>query len=209
MDVTFDRHRHHNTTQHWHMQITCSMLQPSYQVSKQHNSLGHVLRAKVHTISSVSTSHYGSLLYLTDPILFRHWHVWAQKLQTEQSAFQTKTPNDKRHHSAERAWFGALSLCLLALGSGRLSVAKCCSLSEHFSPGGLICAHFQNRVAGDESAAPRNLPSIPDTRAPFSPSYPEYLLSCGIKLTTCQLRSNKVFHFFLSYGDTNKFLVDQ
>ncbi len=174
--------------------MTCP-LQPSYQVSKQHNSLGHVLRAKVHTELAVNFP-LQQLVILNRSLFLRHWHVWAQKLQTEQSAFQTKTPNDKGHRSAERAWLGALSLCLLVFGSSRQSVAKCCSLSEHFPPGGLPCSHLLSCVAREESRAPRNQPSIPDTRAQFSPSYSQHLLSCGIKLSTWKLCS---YEFMESY----------
>lgn len=182
--------------------MTC-LLQPPYQVSKQHNRLGHILRAKAHTELAVNFP-LQQLVILNRSLFLRHWHVWAQKLQTEQSAFQTKTPNDKRHRGAERAWLGALSLCLLVFGSSRQSAAKCCSLSEHFSPGGLPCSHLQGRVAGDESRAPRNQPSIPDTRAQFSPSYPQHLLSCGIKRRTWKLCSYKVTEsltIFLPHGD--------
>lgn len=49
----------------------------------------------------------------------------------------------------------AFSLCPLAFGSSWPSVARCYSLSEHFSPGGLPYC-----VAGDEIRVPRKQPSI-------------------------------------------------
>ena len=114
------------------------------------------------------------LVTLNRSFSLRRWHVWAQKLQTEQSAFQTITPQmTKRHCSVESVWLGVFLLCLLtfwqrsavcgwmlftqwALFSWRASLR---SLTE-------LCGRMWE---------PRKQPSIPDTRPPLPP--PPHVLS--------------------------------
>ncbi len=124
------------------------------------------------------------LVILNRSLFLRHWHVGAEKLQTEQSAFQTKPPNDKRHRSAERAWSGAFSLCLLTIGSSRRPVAECSSLGEQFSPGGFPFSVWQSRVAGHETRAQKSGLYPWHKSSFFSLSYPWHLLSCGINSST-------------------------
>lgn len=131
---------------HWHMQITC-LLQPSYQVSKQHKSLGYVLPLAVNFPLQ-------QLVILNRCIFLRSWHVWAQKLQTEQSAFQTTPPPKMTKGTAvwkEPGW--ELSLALLIsiwhhVGSLWLNVVRSVNI---FLLDSFPALPLQSCVAGDES----------------------------------------------------------
>lgn len=119
------------------------MSSPLYWISKHHKKLGHRQRK---TSKRRAPNFPPQRLFMFNRSLFmRQWQDWAWSLQTEQSAFQTKIPNDKRLHVDERVWFSLL------INVWQRSVVECCSLCERFSPGGLPCMFFQNCVAGYES----------------------------------------------------------
>lgn len=134
-----------------------------------------------------------ALVWDTDMFELRGW-------KQSRLPFKQKPPNDKRHRSAERAWSGVLYL--LVFGSGPQSVAKCCSVSEHFSPGGLPHSHFQSCVAGDESGVPRKKPSNPHSAIPFSPSchvLSEKLLNKVTEIFCRELFRNSALYHMMSY----------
>lgn len=65
-------------------------------------------------------THASQLVILNGSTFLRPWHVWALKLQTERSAFQTnkKKPsqNDKRHRSVEKRLVGSALALLIRVG---------------------------------------------------------------------------------------------
>lgn len=108
------------------------------------------------------------------------WRVWAQKMQTEQSAFQTNTPQmTKRHRSAESVWLGVLSLCLLTFWQ-RSAVCGWMLFTQWALFSWRASLRSLTELCG-QTWEPRKQPSIPDARAQFSPLLSSASPLMGIK----------------------------
>lgn len=133
-------------------------MSPSYCALKFRNSSGHFQSS-----SPLSVQRH---LMPNRSLFSRHWHDWAQGLQTEQSAFSNKSPSWQKGTTVRREPCFLL-VSILAVVRGWIH-----ALVEHFSPGGLSCSNFQSCVAGYESPE--------HTRPQFSPAYS--LISWGMQL---------------------------
>lgn len=129
---------------HWHAKKQLVY----FLVCKQHKSLGYVLLLAVNFPPQ-------QLVKLNRCIFLRSWHVRAQKLQTEQSAFQTNPPPPLKWQKAPQCGksLAGSSLALLIsiwqhVGSLWLNVARSVNA---FLLDGFPALPLQSCVAGDDS----------------------------------------------------------
>ncbi len=198
--------RHNN----WLMQI-CNLC-CSHLIKFQNNVIvWGTFSGQRSTLSSPSTSQCSSLLYLTDPC---SWDTDMLELRScKQSSLPFKQNPQMTKGTAVRkelAW-GAFFLCLLAIGSSRQPVAKCCSLSEQFSPGGFPCSVWQSCVAGHERRAQKWV-LYPWYKSSIfsllSLDVSSYVASNWVHKNFAHIKLWGVWLFF-THGDPCKFLVKQ